>query len=42
MDIRLLELLDKIHSDPENYGYWLLLAKYSTDDIRAGLDELGF
>ena len=42
MDIRLLELLDRIKSDPTNYGYWLLLGKYDPDDIRRGLDELGY
>ena len=40
MDIRLIELLDRIRKDPSNAGYLFLLAKYTEEEIREALDEL--
>ena len=39
---QLLDLLQRIKTDPDNAIYLLLLASYTRPDIVAALDELGF
>lgn len=40
--IQLLDLLQRIKSDPDNTMYLLLLAKFFRADIIIALDELGY
>jgi len=40
-DYRLMDLLDRIRSDPSNAGYLLLLKKYTREEIERALTELG-
>lgn len=40
--MRLLDLLDRIKSDPNNAGYWFLLRRFTREEILAALDELGY
>ena len=39
-NVRLVELCDRIRSDPSNAGYLMLLAFYPNDEIERAIDEL--
>ena len=39
-NIRLIELCDRIRTDPDNAGYWFLLSFFEPDEIRKALDGL--
>ena len=37
---QLIDLCDRIRSDPSNAGYLFLLGNYTNEQIKAALDEL--